>query len=878
MSDYSLQRKLEPIYDVLDNQNFKTAIQLCNKALRKSGPTNAIQALKAFALSRSGCDDEALDLCNKIMALKPTDAPTVQALMLTFKFLNKNDRLVVLYEQAFAALPNNEEWANHWFMALVRINDLKGYQQAAMKLHKTFQEVKYYFWAVMSIYLQSKIPDCPNKSLLLSLAQKMMEKAEKNEWISTPETLHLYMMILEEQSKYTDMEKLVSGKLGGLLRIESERDRVLLESLVKRNDHILAIEVSLRLLTSNIDDWFSYVTLSDSLLELKDDSSRISKVWATIATLQERALNERQPCRGPFLAELLLISKNLNRSTDPSISQSLLMYLKRFGKAQSCFDDMKPYLNHCTDEELRTVVDAILSTETTSPEEDTPKSIKIDALRRDINARKIIRFASNTVLLPTDRDAQLTQLIKCYHDSIPLGAEMDVRELQPGDEYLVISTEYILELYSIDRDEKILVNAIGLLEFALEKSKYNHQFKLLLIRMYFEIGVYQRAIDLSAMMDIKQIQTDTLSYIFTDDLEIYGSYNQSINQFLLGSMVYTRNEKELPESIIQAFKYASFSKIPEFMLFQEKLSKSIQRIHFQHQIIRSEIISKTSNMSELKEFLLNINPNTLAFEDDKVQHHYDNRDFTVLSEIGGFKKSLASKIMATDFPRTSSPWRKMRSLVVLLLQNMVSNKYSSAEVATMENQLEVVVATLPDHEAIPAKVILHLSRLSSGRLVDQSEEKGWKEVIDLYTSLTSIILDSNQFGLSRCFAENMTGVIEASTYIYVALLFSSSNLQSSKMTNRFKTKNDTIASAYAKFIQETKAVHSTIKTRLNQIAQMDSKQIQAHFEIGQSGIKTDLIFLTDTQAVNNMTEFIQRGWTLSFKGYQQSLEHLTTMQ
>lgn len=62
--------------------------------------------------------------------------------------------VVELYENAANQQPKNEEFAKNWFMAMVRNGDYKGQQAAALKLHRTFKQDKYLFWAIMSLALQ----------------------------------------------------------------------------------------------------------------------------------------------------------------------------------------------------------------------------------------------------------------------------------------------------------------------------------------------------------------------------------------------------------------------------------------------------------------------------------------------------------------------------------------------------------------------------------------------------------------------------------------------------------------------------------------------------------------------------------------------------
>ena len=99
----------------------------------------------------------------------------------TFKNSFPDDRIVQLYQKAFESAPWNEEFGNQWFMALVRMQDFKSCQQASLKLSKQFKSnPKYGLWTIMSLVLQVSL-NVPNSSLLLTLAQKMMDKAVQDE-------------------------------------------------------------------------------------------------------------------------------------------------------------------------------------------------------------------------------------------------------------------------------------------------------------------------------------------------------------------------------------------------------------------------------------------------------------------------------------------------------------------------------------------------------------------------------------------------------------------------------------------------------------------------------------------------------------------------
>jgi hypothetical protein len=103
-----------------------------------------------------------------------------------------------------------------------------------------------------------------------------------------------------------------------------------------------------------------------------------------------------------------------------------------------------------------------------------------------------------------------------------------------------------MEKYAENREKKKWIyDSIMLLEDALEKSKFNYHFKILLIRLYLELGVYTRPAQLFESLEIKQIQHDTLSYLFCDTIDIFGVYD--VSKFLLDASltIYKSNEKEV---------------------------------------------------------------------------------------------------------------------------------------------------------------------------------------------------------------------------------------------------------------------------------------------------------------------------------------------
>lgn len=128
------------------------------------------------------------------------------------------EKICKLYETAVKLDPTNEELFTHLFMSYARIFDFKSQQQTAMTLYKHKPKTPYYCWAVMSIILQATRGEGKNdpkkRQLLLSLAERMMEKLIVDGKLDAEQEVQLYIMVLELQGKFEEILVILDGPLG----------------------------------------------------------------------------------------------------------------------------------------------------------------------------------------------------------------------------------------------------------------------------------------------------------------------------------------------------------------------------------------------------------------------------------------------------------------------------------------------------------------------------------------------------------------------------------------------------------------------------------------------------------------------------------------
>jgi len=209
-------RRLRPIYDWLDNGNNRRALQEADKVLKKQPDFQCCRVLKCLALIRLGREDEAAPILDKVMSESPVDEGSLQAMTIAYRELHQPEKICTMYENATKKEPNNEELLSHLFMSYVRMGQYKKQKIAAMNLYKARPKNPYYFWSVMSVVLEALEGGNEKlaQSVTLPLAQKMVEKMEKEGRMEQEQETLLYFMILELRSDWQGGISVLNGALG----------------------------------------------------------------------------------------------------------------------------------------------------------------------------------------------------------------------------------------------------------------------------------------------------------------------------------------------------------------------------------------------------------------------------------------------------------------------------------------------------------------------------------------------------------------------------------------------------------------------------------------------------------------------------------------
>lgn len=379
------ERRVRPIYDLLDNGNNKKALQEAEKVLKKQPNLLCAKALKCLALLRLGKEAESLELLEMIKNEAPVDESTLQAVTVCYREVYQPQAICEVYEKASQKEPGNEEILNNLFFAYVRVGDYAKQKLTAMSLYKIKPKNQYYFWAFISTLLQSvdsvtdlirlcTIPSERHNTITfvpsdkaksgIALVHRLMEKFVNDDKIESEQEVLTYILVLEMIGKHEEALNTLNGPLSAKLEPLTVMNKKL--DLSVRLGLWDEVHAQLEdMLFEDPDCWHCYLVYLDSVFELakdkafepQNDESPYVKAKKFLDGLVDAQKGFIYKKRGPYLARLeyfrILTEKNLP-ATDllGELMPMMEQYYSEFGSKEACVPDLRRYLHLCGNDVL----------------------------------------------------------------------------------------------------------------------------------------------------------------------------------------------------------------------------------------------------------------------------------------------------------------------------------------------------------------------------------------------------------------------------------------------------------------------------------------------------------------------------------------------
>lgn len=570
MNNAANERRLRLIYDWLDFGNNKKALQEADKVLKKQPGHQCARVLKALALLRLGKENECQVIMDKVRMEIPCDDSTLQAMSICYREIHQPDKISEVYEAAAKADPNNEELLSHLFMSYVRLGDFKKQQRTALSLYKLVPKNPYYFWAVMSIVMQAlQADENIAKRVTLPLAERMVLKLVEEDKIEAEQEVQLYLMILELQGKDEEVLKVLSGPLASRISNLLPRKALL---LLKLQQYPEAVSAFKELISQDADNWSFYQDYLKTGLKCQT-------VVECLQFLDETAGKVEKKLRAPHLARLDLLKRardsKLECLLDPV--EDMVKYFNQFGSKGCVVGDFKIYLHLLSASDKDLLLQKIEKSIVIN-NEGYPDSI--------YEMQKYIHFEQLKRLCGMHHSPKLdlkgrTELVQRLCDLYKKGCELCPEEERlptdfcPADVYILLATHLLHQMWHETGEAVYLYRAIELLERCLSKSTSNFHIKIVLTRMYIEVGFIGAADYVFVLLDAKQIQLDSLGFLHVPLLAPMGLLSHASHNLDHTAKFFVGNSKDSADQLTFAYKYGSFLKIQEFVDLRERLEKSV---------------------------------------------------------------------------------------------------------------------------------------------------------------------------------------------------------------------------------------------------------------------------------------------------------------
>ncbi|XP_033119336.1 N-alpha-acetyltransferase 25, NatB auxiliary subunit-like [Anneissia japonica] len=714
------ERRLRPIYDNLDNGNNKAAIQAADKVLKKQKDLLCAKVLKALALQRTGKSSDAFLLAEDVLNAEPKDDSTLQALTICFREMQKPELIVRMYECAAKACPN-EEMYSHLFMAYVRTGDYKKQQQTAISLYKVAQKNPYYFWGVMSIFMQAYSAPDPKlaTSMYYPLCLRMVEKMINENKIDNEAEVSIYIMILEALGMYEKAMEVLKGDLGKKY-ITTDKNLIperIADLYRKMEKWAEANSAYKDLIKDNPNNWLFYQQYFHSAFKLYESkwtpeaNSENKFEWEVDCTPEqvkvfidkvlEGSLEDQ--CRAPYLARMELYKIMKEKNSIPvyeSLTELLTEYFAKFGSKCCCFWDVKTYLDILNEEDIAPFIQSLVPELEMGEFGNLQIATNTKQIQRHLSWLQLCRYLGLHEKLSNEEKLLLAKdLCKRHIAGLCHGEKLLSSDLQYSDDYCILAAHILISIWREIGDSSILLDLCVILERAKSRSPSNHHIKLLLIRLYCLLGAFGPIPDLYDGIEIKHIQQDTISYQVTRFIQAVGHFTASQQFYNAILKFFTSNHKDTSEYIITAYKFGSFQKIPEFIEFRKRVSNSISFsvVTIEKMLLEIMTDAEVSGCPTLddivKEMEINPSKDEVCWDDLR-----DNRDLDVLISWDPKSRQLSEEDKTESFLQVKG-WHKLRCLTLRVLAA------ASQLVSTSDRGQQSNNGQTQDHGKVMAKLV-----------------------------------------------------------------------------------------------------------------------------------------------------------------------------
>ncbi|XP_063900859.1 N-alpha-acetyltransferase 25, NatB auxiliary subunit-like [Zophobas morio] len=608
-------RRLQPLYSACESRNYKQALAIADRLLKKDSGLACVKVLKALSLVALGKEKEGWSLLEPVIEQPMLDLTTLRTVLHVLNELKKYRALAGVLQKNLVYVTGAEELWTLLFTTYVRLEDFLLQKQTAIKMFKLFNNENYYIWAVQCLLLQCKFDEkLEDTTIHLSLAERMLEKAEHNGWIKSEDVLDLALEAFILINKPLSAAALLERN-SHLFSDDVRKWRILARLNADAQCWEVHDNYQQKILSKFPDDCVSYLEYIRSVF--RGDCFNVDRcrdVWQFLSVTTAQYEGEKSMLRGPRFARLFFVFSCLDSGYNelsevldlPSLEFLLVDYFAKFGDKLVCSTDLGIILPSICPSLLLSFFDSLQSAYDNFDKLDSSSNLARHASFQRLKRRSGLMDAETCESLVALSESLLTSNLTHARDDL-----------------LGFSAELLLSAFLKSGCVKHLHHAALLLRCALNKSPYDARLKVRLLLVYNQLGMFASAFSLFSSLDVKQIQVETLSYLVDDIHVACGDLERRMHHFGLCSSFYCSAGGEIAEAVVKAFRFGTFSKISELTAFKQKINASLAKLFYSVELAFSKCFGATHKQAfSYLSAIIVLNP---CFE--SLQ---DNRDFEIL--------------------------------------------------------------------------------------------------------------------------------------------------------------------------------------------------------------------------------------------------------
>lgn len=704
------ERQCAPIYDDIDTGRNSAAIKRCDDLLAQQPNLHLASSLKSIALCRQGKNKEANIVVDGLIQLpiNAFNSSIIAPLCMSLQSLGRDHDEADLLEKFSKAQPGSIEWLKKSCIAFIRTQQWQKVQQIALKVHKSMSTKKssddlYFWWSMQAYCLIADDTSLMGYALALPLAHRMISKQLETKPLgpNSDEALYLSARIMQKEGEKAWQEALAlltENETGKELCAKSMSLQALRHELRKSTGQWDVINAeAIKALDDGIRNWQAVEAAVESALALVEKTSKPASIRFVEEKFMKLARQDKRD-RTTRLAPLYLLKRSIEKQQQSALqtvnlTQLFTAYFDDFKGKGCAYEDLEVYLSIASLQEIQTLRQKMDEMER-SLQSDKPMS-SLDDLYASLNVAKLKRAMQDVSQIDVASEKVLAlQYAQLYARSLPISKDLPKTEMQPGDDFALLTVEALINASSLQRRkgenewQNTLFLASTILKEGLKHSPKAYKLRILQVRLFQQFGSIDQARVEFDFLGIKAVQYDTLGWIlshrFAHSTLLLPPSSEEEQKWLKNMRqmrnVWREGKMQVPEMVSRAMDNGTFSRVEELLLFGEKLTNSIARRLHTVETARLEMMNINSGVEEetIKDELREADERVSL---DKI---YDQRDKSVILNL--LPAGLDDVIVQTDPVQTEKEVKGayVRSMLFVLSSTHLLSRKEDKKDATKE--------------------------------------------------------------------------------------------------------------------------------------------------------------------------------------------------